>query len=870
MEDTTDKHVRGDLDENKKGDHIERHTNDAENEEVIQQTEERELNDVAEPLNEDTREMEEPEKPEKPREIYNYTPLNFEKDEMRFLVLKSHPDGAGSLSQPDPVECSFSFSAPSESEPYTYVVNTRGNPLDWWFISIDGAIIWLTRNIAVFLSHIRSKESSKRLWFRDVCLNHKDVEEKSRYWNPKWMETMMKNADNIIDLSEIMGDLWDQGKLPQVIPPREKEWLRARAPKDPKHHPAPLELQVVPEGTLMPHKYLPLDYVLDEIRLVTLWKADNYTDPIQTSFSYKVLHDDTTYHCLSYTWGSEEANCPILLGHQTYHIRKNLDSFLRAVRTPVNKVVIWVDAICIDQNNITERNRQLSRMLEIYQSSDCVVSWIGEADATSDMALDLIEELKYCPAIREKENGEWDVKNPAAFPRQLAALYRLLLRPYFRRVWIIQELAVASLPVVICGSRKVPANFLDNAVSLLLDILHSDSNMPGKMMAADPQLESVSFRNMSFVRRMFYLRHLQARGKEDHFWEHVYADWLEIGEHSPGILDVVVMCRDFESTSPYDKVFALWNLARDTENMNFKMDYTRSLSDAWVEFATTVAVGNGSLDIVCAAEPVVQLELDIPSWCPDWSTPSTVSSLIRREEIPNARIGVVKDRGGPIYYAAGKGPLSARFSFNGRILECAGVIADGVRVVGPYIPDLPDEVRKDVFLEWINIVSTEIGFTNNHGPYLSETGLMSAFWSMLAGDVTGVWGVEESPLMIFPDGTSGTKIRTICIKPKELRHRLHNTEADVYAIVTRGRRLIITENGYMGLAPHYVEAGQRLAVLNCCSVPVLLHEIDNTTYRLAGSCFVQGWMEGEILDDLGSTPEESWEGIDLSGRLTIV
>ena len=59
--------------------------------------------------------------------------------------------------------------------------------------------------------------------------------------------------------------------------------------------------------------------------------------------------------------------------------------------------------------------------------------------------------------------------------------------------------------------------------------------------------------------------------------------------------------------------------------------------------------------------------------------------------------------------------------------------------------------------------------------------------------------------------------------------------------------------------------GQELAILSGCSAPVLLHENDDGTYRFIGSCFVQGWMEGEILNFYGSTAEEAWKISRLKG-----
>jgi hypothetical protein len=74
----------------------------------------------------------------------------------------------------------------------------------------------------------------------------------------------------------------------------------------------------------------------------------------------------------------------------------------------------------------------------------------------------------------------------------------------------------------------------------------------------------------------------------------------------------------------------------------------------------------------------------------------------------------------------------------------------------------------------------------------------------------------------------------------------------------------------MGLAPWYAEEDQEIAILSGCSAPVLLHENDDGTYRFVGSCFIQGWMEGEMLNFYGSTADEAWDNIEAQGRLNIV
>ena len=76
---------------------------------------------------------------------------------------------------------------------------------------------------------------------------------------------------------------------------------------------------------------------------------------------------------------------------------------------------------------------------------------------------------------------------------------------------------------------------------------------------------------------------------------------------------------------------------------------------------------------------------------------------------------------------------------------------------------------------------------------------------------------------------------------------------DTVLAVLRGRVPLISRQGYMGLVPTYVDmdAGPwHLAILAGCSVPLLLRERVNGTYELCGTCFVQGWMDGEMVRDM--------------------
>lgn len=807
---------------------------------------------------------------DKEKPVFEYSPLNIDSQEMRFLILNPHNGN-----KKGPLKCSISSEPLSKCKPYTYVINTRGNPLAALGFLIDGRVKSVSRNIVTFLDHIQSRTDTQRLWFRDVCLNHQDPDEKARYWNREWMDVMIRHAEKVIDLSEVIAGLWDKGELPRPFTPKPKDWNSTKEPKGTKHHPAPLHMQKGWVEPPPPHEYLPLDYVCDEFRLVALSKADHYNDPLRALLAYSVMHDDVTYHCLSYTWGSrnEKPTCKIFLNGQTFMIRENLDKALREIRENVFQVVIWIDAICIDQNNVSERNRQIPRMVEIYDAAETVISWAGEGDEASDIAIDFLDELE-SPILHPdeygnwgpytvKEGDEWKINPIPDLPRRLAALYCFLSRPYFRRIWVVQELAVANLPSLYCGKKRAAWRQLDKAAYHLIAILNSDKTMPAQMIAANPTLNSISIEQISFIRRMFYFRHLRSKNADSIFGQ---TNQNGVKDTSPGILDAVVLCRDFQSTSPYDKVFSLLNLAKDFQTTDFRPDYSKSLSQTHHEFAVAVACKTQSLDIICAAESVNSSELDMPSWCPDWTMPATVSSLIRHDRVPDIFMSAVTDMSGPIYNTCTPSASTPHFDFKGPVLEVTGIILDSIKII--------QQSSDDTFQRWMTTAANECQPVEEKDLPVTETPFMNKFWSMLAGDSTGVWSVETTPRETWPPGTNETggnvPFRPICVKKDRTKHRLPYTSTGIFDIVTRGRALIITENGLMGLAPHYAKEGQKLAILNTCSVPVVLEENEDGTYSFKGSVFVQGWMEGEVLEEMGLDSEEAWQVLDEGGRLRIV
>jgi hypothetical protein len=135
---------------------------------------------------------------------------------------------------------------------------------------------------------------------------------------------------------------------------------------------------------------------------------------------------------------------------------------------------LWIDALCINQHDIEERNAQVKNMSDIYEQASQVLVWLGKANSNIEKVIDLLDTV-YAIALdtgEEKINFKKHIReDPDVFDRGAwGAFYDLLSRPYWGRLWVIQEIDLSwSFMSVICGDQSTEWDILHNTVGLLSD-----------------------------------------------------------------------------------------------------------------------------------------------------------------------------------------------------------------------------------------------------------------------------------------------------------------------------------------------------------------------------------------------------------------
>lgn len=193
------------------------------------------------------------------------------------------------------------------------------------------------------------------------------------------------------------------------------------------------------------------------------------------------------YEALSYVWGDPAKTESMTLNGVTFGLSANLKDALINLRERDTERTLWVDALCINQDDETEKHREVMRMRAIYYSAKRVVVWLGDAVFDSNMAIEWAEQIHlhfkaYLTRLGVQDEGEgifdW-IRETQRFQMVEAfgllmpyhalrwkALHRLLSRPWFGRAWTLQELVVARSSLMLCGNRAVKWEVLELAIEV--------------------------------------------------------------------------------------------------------------------------------------------------------------------------------------------------------------------------------------------------------------------------------------------------------------------------------------------------------------------------------------------------------------------
>ncbi|KAK2880171.1 hypothetical protein FQN49_000490 [Arthroderma sp. PD_2] len=327
----------------------------------------------------------------------------------------------------------------------------------------------------------------------------------------------------------------------------------------------------------------------DEIRLLRLLPSQD-DGPIHGNIELLSLKSTSVpaYQALSYTSSNEPGdtplrNCPVYIGPywDVIYVTKNCEDALRASRYQGTELPVWVDLVCIDQQNVDEKTQRVRLMSDIYTKAYQGTIFVGNPSSDSDVALKLLNILEKGSAVSRRVAAT-EEKSQSAFKS-------LFQRRCFSSLWVICEIALARRLKILCGQRS--------------EDWPSWSSLPNALRGCDSS----------------QLLNPKSRSEE------IRTDLPRMVHHA----------LRYECSDPRDKIFAVFGLLYGLEirpdyNLPIEIIYTgvtAYLLKNCLDFWPLNLLGTGKRGI------------NLPSWVPDWSQPIGPPISIDLESLSKIEIG---------------------------------------------------------------------------------------------------------------------------------------------------------------------------------------------------------------------------------------
>lgn len=285
----------------------------------------------------------------------------------------------------------------------------------------------------------------------------------------------------------------------------------------------------------------PLSSGEEQLRLLTVL-AGLPNDPISCILSSHAFADIKTAEAVSYAWGSTAYRRTISINGTPFDVGESLFQALVHLRLPTARRLLWVDALCINQSDTAERNHQVRRMAAIYSGAYRVLVWLGLETTSSQGAFDFVR-----TAYQRSPYNREELKNDQGW----LFLEDLCNREYWKRVWIVQEICLASRLILCCGTSQIPWVYLS-------ELRRCRKNIWPRYMSRGEQA---------------FMRSLPAR-----------IDQQKASRDKTGSCCLWALLEAFQASQCkeiHDKVYGFVGLSTDCGSTGIPIDYSRSIQQLY-------------------------------------------------------------------------------------------------------------------------------------------------------------------------------------------------------------------------------------------------------------------------------------------------
>lgn len=346
---------------------------------------------------------------------------------------------------------------------------------------------------------------------------------------------------------------------------------------------------------------------LKVIRLAELLPGTS-SDPIHILLHPRTLSDLPGYAAASYEWGESIRQHKIFCGGSVLKVTANLFALLRRFRSSVETQLLWIDAICINQEDLEERSQQVPLMRDIYQKAATVLIWLGKEKPYTREGLQVISQLANAFDLSRSEHefqrrgsfGQFRNSLDVPCGMQLEALtYKpgwagvtdlVSSRTYFMRLWVVQEIVLSSNAMVVCGEHRIPWESYNKAVDLIWNCGFLHKGIDDYMI----------------------LRNAYTIGLSK----------MHLLEFAPSLWFLVSAFSEAQATNPRDRIFGLLGMLLPGPQVDaLPVDYKKSTAKVYQEAAESIIVHEQNLSLwrYLNLDPSARPGDGLPSWAPHFS-----------------------------------------------------------------------------------------------------------------------------------------------------------------------------------------------------------------------------------------------------------
>lgn len=587
--------------------------------------------------------------------------------------------------------------------------------------------------------------------------------------------------------------------------------------------------------------------------------STDFSSEIHCTLEKVSLFQNPQYEALSYTWGDSRDTRPIRINGEIVRVRTNLEAALRRLRAE-GHIKLWVDALCINQSDDEEKALQVRQMKSIYSKASSVIAWVGVEAEESSRVLDVMLLLS--------NGAPW--KSIQATWREdrfdfWAALKAFLRRPFWSRVWIIQETSVPLNLSIQCGPRHISWDTISRASSQLV---------------FQPMTDSIY---------------------------HVMAFREAFQSSAPvTLLKALFDTQNFLATDLRDKIYALINLAYDGTKLVPHLSYYQNVQDVFRGLANSILFKNKCSDIISLRQrDGLELE-NLPSWVPDWSRMNSAYRPWQKELLfEEARsFTFLSDTNSLPYYYFLPGEFYLLKTPRPRIdsqgnLRISGWIIDTVNRLttslkdeaftetstapenqttplasqpNPYSGKMGDAIAKCLCLGMafpkgmprVGDLKCPQGISILQRDYQQILDWFSVNKSFtIAGQSFETYLTKQTPALkkwlatgafLVSDLVATYQPGKLWLSPLDLdwgrplfegvleKYFYHLNE-----ILQEGMRLFVSDRGYLGMAHQQTRPGDNFCVLSDCRMPVVLRKCEGG-YKVVGEAYLHDFTFDKILN----------------------